>query len=93
MDPFLKMDIFFVVATLVTLAIGALFVSISWKLWKILGYVERIAKIAGEEVEHLHEDAAYVRGRLLGVLDTIFSFIPRRRRRNRSKDDIIDSSS
>ncbi|MBI5470528.1 hypothetical protein HY968_04410 [Candidatus Kaiserbacteria bacterium] len=86
MDPFLKMDIFFVVATAVTLLLGLFFVLVAWKLWKILGHVEQIAEIAGKEAENLREDAAYVRGRLLGALDAIFAFIPRRRRHKASEE-------
>jgi hypothetical protein len=86
MDPFLKMDIFFVVATAVTLLVGLLFALVAWKLWKILSHVERIAEIAGKEAEHLREDAAYVRGRLLGALDAMFAFIPRRRKREQTKE-------
>ena len=82
MDPFLKMDIFFFIATLVTLLVGLMVVLLIWKLWRILGHIERIAEIAGKEAEHLREDAAYVRGRLLGALDAIFAFIPRRRKRH-----------
>jgi hypothetical protein len=87
MDPFLKMDIFFFVATAVTLLVGLLFALVAWKLWRILGHVERIAEIAGKEAEHLREDAAYVRGRLLGALDAIFAFIPRRRARKADQKD------
>ena len=87
MDPFLKMDIFFAVATAVTLLAGLLFALVAFKLWKILGHIERIAEIAGKEAEHLGQDAAYIRGRLMGALDSIFSFIPRRRARMREKKE------
>ncbi len=79
MDEFLKMDIFFVVATLCLIFLTALIGFAIWKLLKILKHVERIAQLAGKEAEHLQEDAAYLRGRLLGVLDALFGMIPRRR--------------
>ena len=86
MTEFAKMDIFFFVTTLclvfITLALGI----VLFKLWKILGHVERIARIAGAEAENIREDVAYVRGRMLGVLDGIFSFIPRPRRRRDEED-------
>ncbi len=86
MDSFLKMDIFFVVATVVTLVIGVLIAFVVWKLLRILEHVERIAAIAGKEAEHLSQDAAYLRGRMIGALDTVFSFIPRRRKRDQDKE-------
>lgn len=87
MDQFLKMDIFFVVATLSLLLITALISFAIWRLLRILKHVERIAEVAGKEAEHIREDAAYVRGRLLGALDGMFSFIPRRRRKTRSAEE------
>ena len=81
MDSFLKMDIFFFVATIELVVLGALLAFVLWKLLRILRYVEHIAEVAGKEADHLREDAAYLRGRLLGVLDAIFSFVPRRRKR------------
>ena len=58
-----------------------------WKLLRILRHVERIAEVAGKEAENLREDAAYVRGRALGALDALFSFIPRSRRRERNSPE------
>lgn len=81
MNEFLKMDIFFFVATAELLILGVLIGFILWKFLRILKHVEHIAEVAGKEAENLREDAAYVRGRLLGALDTMFSFMPRRRAR------------
>lgn len=81
MDEFLKMDIFFFVASIELIILGTLVGFVLWKLLRILKHVERIAEVAGKEAENLREDAAYVRGRMLGVLDALFSFIPRRRER------------
>jgi hypothetical protein len=87
MDEFLKMDIFFFIASIELIVLGVLFGFVLWKLLRILDYVEHIAQIAGREADNLREDAAYLRGRLLGVLDSIFSFIPRRRERRESRED------
>ena len=81
MDPFLKMDIFFFVATAETLILSALVGLVIWRLLRILKHVERIAEIAGAEAAHIREDAAYMRGRMLGALDSIFAFIPRSRKK------------
>ena len=75
------MDVFFFVASIELVILGAMVGFVLWKLLKILKHVERIAEVAGEEAENLRGDAAYIRGRLLGVLDAIFSFVPRRRER------------
>jgi len=80
MDEFLKMDIFFVVATFSLLLISALVAFAVWRLLRILKHVERIAEVAGKEAENIREDAAYVRGRMLGALDGMFAFIPRKRK-------------
>jgi hypothetical protein len=87
MDPFLKMDIFFVVATVSLLLITSLVAFAIWRLLKILKHVERIAEIAGKEAENIREDAAYVRGRVLGALDGMFAFIPRRRKKAEKKTE------
>ena len=80
MDPFLKMDIFFFVSTACVVVLTALVALMIFKLWKILGHIERIAEIAGKEAENIREDAAYMRGKLMGVLDAMFAFLPRRRK-------------
>lgn len=85
MDEFLKMDIFFFVATFCLIFLTLMIGFVIWRLLKILKHVERIAEVAGAEAENLREDAAYVRGRLLGVLDALFSFVPRSRRSRERK--------
>ena len=81
MDEFLKMDVFFVIASLSILIVSALISFAVWRLLRILKHVERIAEIAGKEAENLRENASYIRGRTLGVLDGLISFIPRARKR------------
>ena len=61
MDPFLKMDIFFVVAALVVIALGVILLLIGLRLWRILGHVEKIMEIAEEETELIKEDIADLR--------------------------------
>ncbi len=80
------MDIFFFIASFELVILGALMGFVLWKLLRILKHVERIAEVAGKEAENLKDDAAYLRGRLLGVLDSILSFVPRRRARKEEKD-------
>ena len=91
MNDFLKMDIFFFIASAEMLILGAMVGFVIWRLLKILRHVERIAQIAGTEAENLRNDAAYMRGRLLGVLDAMFSFIPRRRKSEKKKDSACDT--
>jgi hypothetical protein len=86
MNDFLKMDIFFFVATAELLVLGALMAFVIWRILKILKYIERIAEIAGSEAENLRSDAAYLRGRMIGALDAMFSFIPRRRKTEKKQD-------
>jgi len=86
MDEFVKMDIFFFIASIELVILGAMFGFVLWKLLRILKHVEHIAEVAGMEADNLRGDAAYLRGRLLGVLDAIFSFMPRRRERKEKTD-------
>lgn len=86
MDELIKMDIFFAVTTFCVVFLTAMIGFVIWRLLRILKHVEHIASVAGAEAEHLREDAAYLRGRLLGVLDALFSFMPRSRRSRVIKD-------
>ena len=87
MNEFVKMEIFFFVATIELLILGALAGFVLWKVLRILEYVEKIAEVAGKEAENIREDASYVRGRLLGVLDSVFAFIPRPRKHREKKSE------
>lgn len=80
------MDVFFFVATVELLVLGILFAFVLWKLLRILNHVEHIAELAEKEAGNLKEDVAYVRGRLLGVMDILFSFLPRRRESKHRED-------
>lgn len=92
MSEFMKMDVFFFVTTLAVIVLTALISIAIWKLLKILKHVERIAEMAGEEAEHIRDDAAYVRGRVLGIIDALLAFIPRRRARREEPGESVDTS-
>ena len=64
MDEFLKMDIFFVVTTLVVLAVGIVTVLILLRVWRILGHVERITQQISEESALLRQDIAHLRSNI-----------------------------
>ncbi len=85
MDSFLKMDIFFFIATAETLVLTALVGLVIWRLLRILKHIEKIAEIAGAEAAHLRDDAAYMRGKMVGVLESIFAFIPRSRKKKKEE--------
>lgn len=86
MDSLVKADIFFMVTTFCVVFLTVMVGFLMWKLLKILKHVERLAEVAGKEAENIREDAAYVRGRVLGVMDSMFSFVPRSRRSRARKD-------
>lgn len=62
MNDFLKMDIFFVVATLVTLLIGGLLGLAIYKVIKILETVRKITDLVQEEVLETKQDLRELRG-------------------------------
>ena len=61
MQDFLKMDIFFVVTTILVLSVGIVMFLIALRLWRILGHIERIAEIAERETELIKDDIAVLR--------------------------------
>ena len=61
MDEFLKMDIFFVIASLGVGAVTVVIVLVGIKVLRILKDVERISKNVSEESDHLREDIDGVR--------------------------------
>ena len=64
MNDFLKMDIFFVVTTLVVLMLGIVVTLILFRVWRILGYVEEISRDLSEESALLRNDVAEMRARI-----------------------------
>lgn len=61
MDEFLKMDVFFLVTTLVVIVLGFLSALILFRLWKILGHVEHISEHVAEESDLIREDITHLR--------------------------------
>ena len=64
MNDFAKMDLFFVVTTVVVLALGILVTLILFRVWRILGYVEEISGMISEEGKLLRTDVARLRSRV-----------------------------
>ena len=64
MNDFLKMDIFFIVTTLVVVMLGIVVTLILFRVWRILGYVEEISRDLSEESALLRNDVAEMRARI-----------------------------
>ncbi len=64
MNDFLKMDIFFIVTTLVVLMLGTVVTLILFRVWRILGHVEDISRDISEESTLLRNDVAQMRARI-----------------------------
>jgi len=64
MDEFFKMDIFFIITSAVVVLLGILLVVILYKIWKILGYVERISKAIDEESTLIRADLDDLRAKV-----------------------------
>jgi hypothetical protein len=61
MSEFAKMDIFFLVTTLVVIALAILVALILYRVWQILGHVENISRNVAEESTMLRSDIARLR--------------------------------
>ena len=61
MDSFLKMDVFFVVTTIVVIILGVLVALILWLLFRIMGHVEHLSEQVDEEAEFIRTDIADMR--------------------------------
>jgi len=64
MNDFLKMDIFFIITTLVVLMLGIVVTLILFRVWRILGHVEDISRDISEESALLRSDVAQMRARI-----------------------------
>jgi len=64
MSQFLEMDIFFLVTTIVVIAIGVFLVLILMRIWRILGHVENISKDVSEESALLRDDIGDLREKI-----------------------------
>lgn len=56
------MDIFFVVTTAVVASTGVVILLLAWRIWRILGSIERMVKMAEGEAEVLKNDWREMRG-------------------------------
>lgn len=61
MTEFAKMDIFFMVTTAVVVIIGVLLGFILYRIWRILGHVERFSALMSEEAALVKKDIAHLR--------------------------------
>ena len=64
MNDFLKMDIFFIVTTLVVLMLGIVVTLILFRISRILGHIEDISRDISEESALLRNDVAQMRARI-----------------------------
>lgn len=64
MDGFLKMDIFFVVTTLVVVVLGVLLILIFIRVLRVLKKIEEVADMVSEEGKLIKEDIAEARTEL-----------------------------
>jgi type II secretory pathway pseudopilin PulG len=78
MDEFLKMDIFFFVATVVTIVLGILSAYILWRLARIMKNVEYISKQVVRESDIVRQDLAEMRAEIRqgkGRIKSLFGFL------------------
>lgn len=61
MDEFLKMDVFFLVTTIVVIVVGLLLTFVLFRVWKILGRVEHVAQEVESEAKLVRGDIAQIR--------------------------------
>ena len=89
MDPFLKMDIFFVVTTVAVVLLTGIFTLIAIQVVRILKHVERIAALVEEEAEEIRGDIAAVRAKVkeegMKAALSFASWFPFGKRRGRKK--------
>ncbi len=87
MDEFLKMDIFFFVATAAVVVLAYLVAFVLWRLERILKNVEHISKQVAMESDIVRQDIAEMRSdvrRGKGRLKSLFGFLEKftKRRKN-----------
>ena len=58
MNDFLKMDIFFMITTLVVIILGIAVTFILFRIWRILGNVEKISAMLSDEGSLVRKDIA-----------------------------------
>jgi hypothetical protein len=78
MDEFLKMDIFFVIASIGVIVLVLFTAFVLWRLERVLRNVEHISKQVAEESDEIRRDIALMRrevGRGKSRLKAAFSFL------------------
>ncbi len=88
MDNFLKMDIFFVVATCATVVISILLTLVLLRVLKILKKIDDVTALVREEGEQLREDIASVREKVQAGglrIGHLFGFLSGAKKHSRTK--------
>ncbi len=89
MDEFLKMDIFFVVTTVVVLALGGLVAYVLWRVSRILKHIEHISEQVALETDNIRGDLAQVRAEIKdgkGKVKSLLKFFGTIGKRSSKKD-------
>lgn len=89
MNDFLKMDIFFVVTTIVVIAIGGLVGYVLWRIARILKHIEHISEQVALEAEAVRGDLAEVRAGIKkgkGKLQSFLELFGKIHRRSSKKE-------
>ena len=68
MSDFLKMDVFFVVATLAVLVVGVLSTIVLIRVWRILGNFERVSENVADETDSLRADIEELRVKIKSAM-------------------------
>ena len=93
MDEFLKMDIFFVVATVAVVVLTILWIIILIRVLRILRKVEEISLMVSEEGKELRADIAHARaelvqkGLILGAIGAASRLFKRRSPKNKKTSE------
>lgn len=61
MTEFAKMDAFFLITTIVVVVLAVIVGLILYRIWRILGHVERISQLASDEAALVRGDVAKLR--------------------------------
>ncbi|MDP2665333.1 MAG: hypothetical protein Q8P23_01635 [bacterium] len=78
MDEFLKMDIFFVVATVAVVVLAFFTAFVLWRLERVLRNIEHISEQVAAESDDIRQDLAGLRNDIKqgkGRLKSLFSFL------------------
>jgi hypothetical protein len=81
MDAFLRMDVFFFVATVSVFVMTIAASLIAYKIWKILGHLEKAASMLEIEADIVKKDIARLRERLGMAATIVFGLFTRTRKK------------